>query len=192
VLADAGEQQHPRSGDGEAAGEREPDTGAGDQVGAGVHAGGDRPGEGQECEAGLQRARSEHVLEVQRGQQEGPEQHGRGGQHHQEAAADGAIGQALHAQERLLRVQLDRGESGEAGECRGADAERLHRGPAGVLGLGKRVHERAEARRGEERAAHVQSAPARPNGVGRDDVHRRDGQDGPDGQVDEEDRAPVD
>ena len=45
-------------------------------------------GQRQERQPGLQRAGAEHVLQVQRGQQEGAEQHGRGGQHHHEAAAD--------------------------------------------------------------------------------------------------------
>ena len=43
-----------------------------------------------------------------------------------------AIGEPLDAQERLPGAQLQRGEHGEAGDRRGADAERLRRGPAGV------------------------------------------------------------
>ena len=101
MLADAGEQQHAGGGDREPGGERDADAGAGDHVLGGVHADGDRAGERQEGQAGLQRAGAEHVLQVQRGQQEGPEQHGRGRQHHHEAAADGAIGEPLDAQERL-------------------------------------------------------------------------------------------
>ena len=43
-----------------------------------------------------------------------------------------------------------------------------------------------------QRAAEVEAAPARPCGVGGDDVHGAGGQHGADGQVDEEDRPPVD
>ena len=91
VRADAGEQQHPGGGDREAGRERDPHAGVGDDVAAGVHAGADRDGERQEREPGRERAGAEHVLQVQRGQQERAEQHRGGGEHHHEAAADGAV-----------------------------------------------------------------------------------------------------
>ena len=94
----------PGCRDGEGAGQREAHAGVADRrwlprwTPAPV-----ADGQRQEGQAGLQRAGAEHVLQVQRGEQEGPEQHGRGGEHHHDAAADGAVGEALHPQQRLRR-----------------------------------------------------------------------------------------
>jgi hypothetical protein len=163
-----------------------------DDVAGGVHPGADRQGEGQERQARLKRAAPEHVLQVQRGEQEQPEEHGGGGEHHHEAAADGAISEALDAQQRLAGVQLEHREGGQAGERRGAHAQRLRRRPAQGLGLRQGVNQRAEAGGGEERAAQVEAAPLGPRRVGGQQVRGAGREQKADRQVDEEDRAPVD
>ena len=142
-----------------------------------MDAGADRDGERQERQPGLERAGAEHVLQVQRGEQEGAEQHGGGGEHHHEAAAD-ARGRARRwtRSSGLRGAQLERGEGGQAGERRGADAERLGRGPAAGLRLGEGVDERAEAGGGQQRAAQVEAAPVRPCGVRGQEVRRGGGE----------------
>ena len=87
---------------------------------------------GQEGQAGFHGAGAEDVLHVERGEQEGSEEHGRGGQHHHEAAADAAIGEALDLQQRLGRVHLDQGEGDQTEDAGPADSEGLQRGPAGA------------------------------------------------------------
>ena len=161
-------------------------------VGTRVDAGADGRGERQEREPGLKRPGAEHVLQVQRGQQEGAEQHGGGGEHHHKAAADAAVGEALDAQERVCGAQFECGEGGEPGECGGADAERLRGGPAAALGLSEGVDERAEAGGGQQGAAQIEAAPLRPLRVGGQEVQGAGGEHQADGEVDEEDRAPVD
>jgi hypothetical protein len=163
-----------------------------DQVLGGVHTDADRHGERQEPEPGLQRAVPEHVLQVQRRKQERAEQHGGGGEHHHEAAADGTVGEALDAQQRLPGVQFQRGERGEAGERGRAEAERLRRRPARGLGLRERVHQRAQACGRQQRAAQIEPAPLRPRVVGGEDPRGATGDQEADGNVDEEDGAPVD
>ena len=157
-----------------------------------MHAGADDEGERQERQPGGERPRAEHVLQVQRGQQERAEQHRGGREHHHEAASDATVAEALHAQQRLGGAQFEHGEGGEPGERGGTEAERLGRGPAAALGLGEGVDERAEAGGGQQRAAQVEAAPLRPGRVGGQQLHRAGGQGEADGQVDEEDRAPVD
>ena len=72
--AGAGEQQHAACGGGEAGRHRQPESGVLEHVLADMHAGGERDGERQEAQPGQQRAGAEHVLHVQRDQQEGAEQ----------------------------------------------------------------------------------------------------------------------
>jgi len=55
---------------------------------------------------GLERLGPEHVLQVQRREQERSPQHG-GGEHQHEAAADGAVDEALDAQQRRPGAQLE-------------------------------------------------------------------------------------
>ena len=78
-----------------------------------------REGERDEGEAGCERPHAEHVLEVERAEQEEPEDRARGGKHEHEAAADGAVGDALDAEQRRVDVQLvdrERCEPGEAAD----------------------------------------------------------------------------
>ena len=132
-----------------------------------VDADGEGRGHGQERQAALERAGAEHVLHVERAEQERAEQHGRDGEHHQRPAADAAIGEALHREQRLRRAQLERGERGQAHERRGTEAERLRRRPARAVGLRGGEHECAEARGREQRAAEVEAAPPGAQRVGR-------------------------
>ena len=193
VRADAGEQQHPGGGDREPGGERDPDAGVGDEVAGGVDAGADRDGERQERQPGLERPGPEHVLQVQRGEQERAEQHGGGGEHHHEAAADGAVAEALDAQQRLGGAQLERGEGGQAGERRGADARasgsRSSRWSA--PGRGRRRARRGWRWPAARRAGRGRATAAAPASAGRRCVAPA-ARSSADGQVDEEDRAPVD
>ena len=106
----------------------------------------DDDGHRQEREPGLQRAGAEHLLQVDRGEQERAEQDRGRGQHHHEAAADSALAEPRDVEQGLAGVQLQRGERGEAGQAGEAEAERLHRRPAGVGGLREGVDERRQAR----------------------------------------------
>ena len=132
---DAGEQQHPAGRDGERGGERDAHAGVADDVGAEVDADGEGRCHGQERQSALERAGAEHVLHVDRAEQERAEQHGRDGEHHQRPAADAAVGEALHREQRLRGAQLERGEGGQAHERRGTEPERLRRRPARAVGL---------------------------------------------------------
>ena len=68
---------------------------------------------------------------------------------------------------------------------------RLDRGPTGGVCLRDAVDDRGEAGRGECCTGKVEAAPARLLRVGRDELERGDQEDGGDGDVDVEDRAPV-
>ena len=118
----------------------------------------------QEREPGLERAGAEDVLQVERAQEERPEQHGRDREHHQRAAADAAVGEALDAQERLRGAQLEHGERGEAGERRG------HRGRASAPRPSPRcrpARRRTRARRGSASPAPRRGGRARASAGGR-------------------------
>jgi hypothetical protein len=78
-----------------------------DHVTGGVDAVANRDGERQERKPGLERLGPEHVLPVQRREQERSPQHGGGGEHQHEAAADGAVDEALDAQQRRPGAQLE-------------------------------------------------------------------------------------
>ena len=126
----AGQEQRPARHHGHGAGQRAPDAGVADDVGAEVDADPHREGHRQEREPALERAGAEHALEVDRAQQEGAEHDGRDDQHQQRAAADAPVGEALDAQQRLRGAELERRERGEPGQGRGAEAERLRRQPS--------------------------------------------------------------
>src|SRR5437763_14842985 len=79
-----------------------------------------REGQRDEREAGRERATAEHVLKVERAEQEEPEDRARGGQQQYEAATDGTVGHAADVKERRVDVELvdgDRGEAGKSAEC---------------------------------------------------------------------------
>src|SRR5581483_1976789 len=141
VGGDVGEEQQTASGQCE----RRPGYPAQavlvDQLagGAGAHAG--REGERDECEPGRERAVAERELQVERAEQEQPEHETGVDEEEQQAAADGAVAEPLDAQERLRGAALADGEGGEAGDACGAYAERLRGDPAGLVGLGDRVHD---------------------------------------------------
>ena len=145
-----------------------------DEVTGGVRADPGCEGERDEGEAGGERAPAEHVLEVERAEQEEAEDRAGGGEHQDEAAADGAVGDPLDAEERLVDVQLVERERGEPGEAADPAEVRLDRRPAGESRLRDPVDDRGEARRRERRAAEVEAAPARLLRVGRDDLQRGD------------------
>ena len=96
-----------------------------DHVAADMRAQADDDGHRQEREPGLQRAGAEHVLQVDRGEQERAEQDRGRGQHHHEPAADPALAEPRDVEQGRAGVQLQGGERGEAGEAGEAEAERL-------------------------------------------------------------------
>ena len=106
VGVDAGEQQHPAAVTAKptAIGRRTPACGI-RWVATCTPA--PSRGEWQERQTGDQRAGSAHVLQVQRGQQEVAEQHGRGGEHDQKSPAHAAVGEAVDAKQGL-GAQLER------------------------------------------------------------------------------------
>ena len=136
VLADVGEQRHPGRGDQERAGERAADAVPADDVAGRVGADSCRERERDEGEAGRERPHAEHVLQVERAEQEEAEDRAGRGEHQEEAAADGAIGEPLDPQERCVGAALKSREGSEPGEAAEADHERLGRRPAGAFGPG--------------------------------------------------------
>jgi hypothetical protein len=78
------------------------------------------PNASQEREPGPERAGPKHVLQVQRAEQEGAEQHGGGGEHRHEAPADGAASAS--------DLQRAEGEGFEP-SVRGLRAQRFSRPP---------------------------------------------------------------
>ena len=161
VLADVGEQGHAGRGDEEGAGEWAADAVLADDVAGRVRADPGRERERDEGEAGRERPHAEHVLEVERAEQEEAEDRAGCGEHQEEAAADGAVGQPLDPQERRVGAALESREGREAGEAAEAEEVRLDRRPTGALGLGDREDDRAETRRCEHSAAEVETLPAR-------------------------------
>ena len=71
----------------------------------------------------VERAHAEHVLEVERAEQEQAEDRAGGGEHQEEAAADSTIGQSLDPQERCIGAALEGREGREAGEPTEAEAD---------------------------------------------------------------------
>ena len=81
----------------------------------------------------IERARAEDVLEVERAEQEEAEDRAGRDEHQEQAAADGAIGEPLDPQERLLGVALPGCEGGEPDEAERCEPDRLGRAPAGLI-----------------------------------------------------------
>ena len=129
ARGDAGEKEHPGCPDQERSGEWAAHAVPGDEVTGEVSAdpGGDC--EGNERETGCERPHAEHALQVERAEQEESEDRARGGQHEEEAAADGAIGDALDAEERCVDVEFVDREGHEARESAEAADVRLNGSP---------------------------------------------------------------
>ena len=125
-------------------------------------------GEGYEREAGHQRARAEHVLQVERAEEEQAEQRAGRNDHQEHAAADCAVGESLDAQERLLGAALPGPEGAEAHQAERREPDRLGRAPAGAIRLRDRVDERAEAGCAEQGAGSVEAVPPRLGDVARE------------------------
>ncbi len=151
VLADVGEESHSGGGDQECRGERHADAVAPDDVGGGVGAEPGREGERDEGEAGHQRVRAEHVLQVERAEEEEAEDRAGRDEHQEQAAADGAVGESLDPQQGLLGPAFPGCEAAEPHEAKRCEPDRLGRAPAGVVCLGDRVDERGEAGGSEQR-----------------------------------------
>ena len=126
VLAHVGEERHPGRRDQERRGERHADAVAADDVPGRVGAEPGRERERDEREAGHQRARAEHVLQVERAEQEEAEDRAGRDEHQEQPAADGAVGEPLDPQQRLLGPALPGCEGAEPDE-----AERRERRSSG-------------------------------------------------------------
>ena len=150
-----------------------------------------REGERDEGEAGHQRVRAEHVLEVERAEQEEAEDRAGRDEHQEQPAADGTVGDPLDPQQRLLCPALPGCEGAEPNEAERCEPDRLGRAPAGLIGLADRVDERGEAGGAEQGAGDVEATPARLGDIARDDLQCGDGEADRDGDVDVEDEAPV-
>ena len=125
LCVDTGEQQHAGGRQREGDRHGDPQAGVPDEVAAEMRAQADDDGHRQEGETGFQRAGAEHLLQVDRGEQERPEQDRGRGQHHDEAAADSALAQPRDVEQRLAGVQFQGRERGEASQAGEAEAERL-------------------------------------------------------------------
>ena len=150
-----------------------------------------REGERDEGEAGHQRVRAEHVLEVERAEQEEAEDRAGRDEHQEQAAADGAVGDPLDPQERLLCVALPGCEGAESDEAERCEPDRLGRAPAGLICLGDRVDERGEAGGAEQGAGYVEATPARLLDIAGMTFRAAAASADRDGDVDVEDEAPV-
>src|SRR5207302_412999 len=117
--------------------------------------------ERDEGEPGCERPPAENVLEVERAEQEQPEDRACGGEHEDEAAADGAVCDALDTEQRCVDVKLVDCERCEPGETADSTDVRLDGSPAGGVRLGDPVHDRREAGRRECCACEIEAAPAR-------------------------------
>src|SRR5438477_5323713 len=109
-----------------------------------------RADSGRECkrderETGRERSPAEHVLKIERAEQEEPEDRARGGQHQHEPATDCTVGHAADVKERRVDVQLVDGERGEAGQPAETAEVRLDRRPAGGVRLRDPVYDYGEA-----------------------------------------------
>jgi hypothetical protein len=116
VAVDAREKQHAAGGHREGGRHGDAQSSVGDEVTSEMRSQAGDGGHGQEREAGLQGAGAEDFLQVHRGQQKRPEQHSRRGQHHQEAATDGALTEPGDVEQRRARPQLERSERTQAGQ----------------------------------------------------------------------------
>src|SRR5581483_1568065 len=92
-------------------------------------------------------------------------------EHEEEAAADGAIRQALDAEKRRVVMALEHRESSEPANTTETDEQRLERRPAGGLTLRDRKDDGSEACGRERRSAQVEPAPARLLRIGGHDLH---------------------
>ena len=161
VGADGRQHQHPAGRGCEADGHRHTDPCVSEHVVSDMHPAGQRDSQRQEREPGLQWPGAQDVLHVEGDEQEGAEQRGGRGEHHQEAAAHRAVGQPLDPKQRVRSAQLDDCEREQAGESGTADGDGLRRGPADVSGLREGENQRSEAAGGQCSAAQVEPAPAR-------------------------------
>ena len=106
----------PAARDQECSGEWAADAVPADDVTGCVCADPCRERERDEGEAGSERPHPEHVLQVERAEQEEPEDRAGGGEHQEEAAADSTIDQPLDAEQRCVGAALEGREGDEAGE----------------------------------------------------------------------------
>ena len=192
VLADVREQRHAGGGDRERRRERHPHAVTADDVAGGVSADPGRERERDEREAGHERAGAEHVLEVERAEQEEAEDRACCDEHQEEPTADGAIGEPFDAQKRLLGPALPDREGGEPSEADAVASPIVWVEPQPALvRLRDRVDECAEARGGEERAGQVEAPPARLAGVAGMTLSAVTASASGDREVDVEDQPPV-
>ncbi len=131
-----GEEHNAAGGDRERCGERSADAMAADDVAGSVRADSGRECERDERQTGRERPHAEHVLKIERAEQEEAEDRAGRGEHQEDAAADSTVRKPLDAHERCVGVSLDDGERGEPGERRRDRSSSVwQRRPAGALAL---------------------------------------------------------
>ena len=147
--------------------------------------------EWDEGEPGRERPPAEDVLEVERAQEEEPEDRAGCGEHQEEPSADSAIGQSVDPQERCLGAALEGREEHDAGETTEAEEVRLDRRPTppSACVIAKTIAPRLVGASTAPRRS--RPFPARLLGVGRDDLQSGDRERCCDGEVDVEDHPPV-
>src|SRR3954447_23430880 len=101
----------------------------------------DPEGQRQVGEAGLQRAVAEHVLHVERHEEEHREQRHRHQQRDHVGARQRPVPEDPERDERALRAALDQEEAREEQQRDRDERDRLGRAPAGVDGVDERVDE---------------------------------------------------
>src|SRR5215217_4758777 len=142
VHADLREPDQAGGGDDQAGDQHRLEAEAGDQWGARAGCEDDADGERQVRDAGLECRVPEHVLHVQRDEEEHGEQ--RGGDQdggHVDAGDRAHPEDARERDERGLLAALDQVETTHQREREPAEAERLRRAPAGAVRVDQRVDE---------------------------------------------------
>src|SRR5215217_9190670 len=142
VHVDLREPDKPGGGDEQAGDQHRLEAEAGDQWGARAGCEDDADGERQVRDAGLECRVPEHVLHVQRDEEEHGEQ--RGGDQdggHVDAGDRAHAEDARERDERGLLAALDQVETTHQREREPAEAERLRRAPAGAVRVDQRVDE---------------------------------------------------
>src|SRR5215218_8405471 len=175
VHVDLREPDKPGGGDEQAGDEHGLEAEAGDQWSARAGGEDDPDRERQVREAGLERRVPEHVLHVQRDEEEHREQRGSdqdGG--HVDAGDRAHPEDAGERHQRSGLAPLDQVEAGDQRQRDRAEAERLRRVPAGAVGVDQRVHEQRQAGGDRYGAGHVEVALARVARLGQQ-ARREDG-----------------
>src|SRR5215218_8180669 len=191
VDRDLAEPEQPRRDQDHAGGEDRLEPDLGHQARGDPGREDDRDRQRQVGEAGLDRAVAEHLLHVERDEEEHREERGADQDPDHVGAGDRPQAEDREGDERRLRAALDRDEGDQQDRGGGEDTDRLRRAPAGVFGVEQGEDEGGEAEGDRRRAGDVEVAHLL-LGVGFGDQPRRQrGGGDPDRDVDPQHPLPA-